>query len=234
MRLGFISILSILSLQVLLSLQAQPNKYGVPMITNYPYNETGGSEQNWCITQDHRGVVYVGNFEKGVLEYDGVTWRSIAIPNNVPVWSLATGSNGVVYVGAEGDFDLLEPDNKSQLQFRSLCDSSLLEAEPNTTVWKTYFNEEKVWFCTFKGIFVYDPLTEEIKVIETPENAYFSYIVDNRLFNSDWGEGLMVYENDHFEPVPGGDFFHEMTITGLEGFDSELLLVATMVTVMRF
>ena len=66
---------SILFLQTLLSLQAQPNKFGVPMITNYPYNETGGSEQNWCITQDHRGVVYVGNYEKGVLEYDGVNWR---------------------------------------------------------------------------------------------------------------------------------------------------------------
>ncbi len=29
-------------------------------------------------------------------------------------------------------------------------------------------------------------------------------------------KGLMVYENDHFKPVPGGDFFHEMAITGLE------------------
>ena len=71
-----------------LSLQAQPNKYGVPLISNYPYSETGGNEQNWCITQDHRGVVYVGNYDKGVLEFDGVEWRTIPVPGNVPVWSL--------------------------------------------------------------------------------------------------------------------------------------------------
>jgi len=198
------------------------------MITNYPYNETGGSEQNWCITQDHRGVVYVGNYEKGVLEYDGVSWRSISIPNNVPVWSLATGSNGEVYVGAEGDFGLLEPDNNGQLQFRSLCDSTLLKAEPNITVWKTYFHEEKAWFCTHNGIFVYHTQTEDILHIPTPENAYHSYIVNKRLYNSDWGEGLMVYENSQFKRVPGGEFFHEMAITGMEDFDSERLLVSTM------
>ncbi len=139
MRFRFISILGILFFQALFSLSAQPNKYGVPMITNYPYNETGGSEQNWCITQDHRGVVYVGNYEKGVLEYDGVQWRNIATPGNVPVYSLVTGENGVVYVGADDDFGLLEPDRNGELGFRSLCDSTL-RRNSNTTfiVWKTY------------------------------------------------------------------------------------------------
>ena len=51
---------------------------------------------------------------------------------------------------------------------------------------------------------MFDPLTEDIEIIPTPDNAYHSYIVENRLFNSDWGEGLMVYETDHFEPVSGG------------------------------
>ncbi len=198
------------------------------MITNYPYNETGGSEQNWCITQDHRGVLYVGNYEKGVLEYDGVDWRSIPIPNNVPVWSLVTGENGAVYVGAEGDFGLLEPDRRGQLGFRSLYDSTLRQSLPNIIVWKTYFSEGKVWFCAHTGIFVFDPQTEDIEFIPTPENAYHSFIVENRLFNSDWGEGLMVYESDHFERVPGGDFFHEMAITGLDHYNSHQLLVSTM------
>ena len=67
-------ILTLSALVVSQFLQAQPNKYGVPLITNYPYYETKGTEQNWCITQDPRGVVYVANQSKGVLEYDGVEW----------------------------------------------------------------------------------------------------------------------------------------------------------------
>lgn len=120
MRFQSYTILTLAGLLVSFLLQAQPNKYGVPLITNYPYSEIGGTEQNWCITQDHRGVVYVGNNDKGILEYDGVEWRIIPIPHDVPVRSLVTGEDGVIYVGAEGDFGKLEPDSYGQLCFRSL------------------------------------------------------------------------------------------------------------------
>ena len=198
------------------------------MITNYPSHETGGSEQNWCITQDHRGVIYVGNNEKGVLEYDGVQWRNIVTPGNVPVYSLVTGEDGIVYVGAENDFGLLEPDRNGELGFRSLSDSSARHSDTTFIVWKTYSHEKKTWFCTHGGIYVYDPLTEDIELIPIPGNAYHSYIVGGRLYNSNLEKGLTVYENGRFKPVPGGDYFHEMAITGLEYFDSESLLVSTL------
>ena len=50
------------------TLFAQPNRLGVPIVSNYPHELTKGSEQNWCITQDDRGVIYVGNNDKGILE----------------------------------------------------------------------------------------------------------------------------------------------------------------------
>ena len=64
------------------ALLAQPNNHGVPLVSNYPHELTLGGEQNWCITQDARGVIYVGNHDKGILEYDGVEWRRIPIPND--------------------------------------------------------------------------------------------------------------------------------------------------------
>jgi hypothetical protein len=183
MRLAFIFILSLLSLQALFLLQAQPNKLGVPMITNYPNNETGGSEQSRCITQDHRGVIYVGNYDKGIQEYDGVEWRNIAMPKGVPVLSLVCGDDGVVYVGAEGDFGLLEADLMGELHFRSLCDSVLVEKKDRPIiVWKTYAFEKKIWFCTHDGIYIFKPTTGDIELIQTPENAYHSYIADGRLY----------------------------------------------------
>ncbi len=221
--------ISLISLCLLASsLYSQVNKYGTPFITNYSYTETCGSEQNWCITQDHRGVVYVGTQDKGILEYDGFEWRIIPIPNDVPVRSLVTGDDGVIYVGAEGDFGRLEPDLHGQLSFHSLYDSTLLDKITDITIWKTYYDEGKVYFCSWYGIFVFDPLVNNIQIIETPETGYFSFIVDHQLYNLDWGNGLMLYNGESFENIPGGDLLHEMLITGLEKYGDNKLLISTM------
>jgi hypothetical protein len=53
---------------------------GRPFIRHYTRKEYRASDQNWAIVQDDRGVMYVGN-SVGVLEYDGVSWRLIQVPN---------------------------------------------------------------------------------------------------------------------------------------------------------
>lgn len=227
MRFRFSPILCILWLLPAISLPAQPNKYGVPLISNYPYHETGGNEQNWCITQDHRGVVYVGNHEKGVLEYDGVSWRAIPIPNNVPVLSLATGEDGLVYVGSEDDFGMLEPDQWGKLRFRSLYDSTLRKEIPYMVVWKTYCVDGKTWFCAWEGIVVYDQASGETHIIDTPANAYYSFFVENTLYILDWELGLMAYTGKDFKVVPGGERFSERFITGISRYDRNHLLIST-------
>jgi serine phosphatase RsbU (regulator of sigma subunit) len=227
MQIRTFSILTLAGLLVVLDLQAQPNRYGVPIITNYPYIETGGSEQNWCITQDFRGVVYVGNNDKGVLEYDGVEWRNIPIPNNAAVSSMVTGQDGVVYVGARNEFGRLEPDATGKLHFFSLCDTTVRNRFPDYEVHKTYFVAGKVYFCSIPGIFVYDPGADTLGILETPEYAWFSFFVGETLYNGEWGSGLMKYDGEKFRTVPGGEFFREMTITGLERFDSDRLLIST-------
>ncbi|MFH0758327.1 MAG: SpoIIE family protein phosphatase [Bacteroidota bacterium] len=228
MRFRINIMISLAGMLVSFLLQAQPNKYGVPLITNYPYTETKGTEQNWCITQDHRGVVYVGNHDKGVLEYDGVEWRTIPVPNNVTVRSMVTGDDGVVYVGAEGEFGMLEPDRYGKLQFISLYDSTLHDQFPDIIVWKTYFEDGKTFFCCSNVIFVYNPPANDISILETPENAFYAFFVNRKLCILDWGNGLMVHNGDAFVTVPGGEFFHEKFITGMEQLDDNQLLVSTM------
>lgn len=207
--------------------QAQPNRFGVPIITNYPYGETGGSEQNWCITQDFRGVVYVGNYEKGVLEYDGVEWRTIPVPTNPPILSLATGEDGVVYVGAAGDFGRLQPDRNGKLVYNSLCDSTLRKSYPGFDIHKTYFNSGLVYFCSMPNIFIYDPARDELTVRETVKDPYFSYFVGDTLYHINWGGGLMKWDGDQFAFIPGGEFFKEKSVTGMVNFGNGQLLIST-------
>ena len=102
------------------NVHAQINQNGIPFITNYSPQEYGASQQNWAIVQDNRGVMYFGNNDNGVLEYDGVTWRKIKSPNNSIIRSLAVDSAGRIYVGAVGEFGFLNPDKEGAYQYISL------------------------------------------------------------------------------------------------------------------
>lgn len=219
-----VMILGLLSASVLL---AQPNSRGFPLITNYTHDITLGGEQNWCITQDSRGVVYVGNNDKGILEYDGVEWRRIAIPNDPATRSLVQGDDGLVYVGAVSEFGRLEPDRIGNMHYRSLSDSLDKELYPFSAIWRTYCHEGLVYFCSFNYIFIYDIGSEQLSVLETGEFSFYSFLVDGTLYVSDFGEGLMKFREDQLVAVPGGEFFREMTITGLVPFDENSLLVGT-------
>ncbi|MEN8155341.1 MAG: triple tyrosine motif-containing protein [Bacteroidota bacterium] len=229
MRLRSSILLAFATLLTSASLRAQPNRHGVPLITNYPYYQTGGSEQNWCVTKDLRGVLYVGNQDKGVLEYDGVEWRTIPVPNNVPVYSLVTGDDGFVYVGAANEFGRLEPDGSGKLHYRSFCDSSISEQIPVFDIWRTFFDNNSVYFCAMQGIFIYTLNNGQVRILEPPEDGYFSYVVNHTLYHVNFAEGLMQVEDDQFTLVKGGDFFKRLSITGIVPYDDKRLLISTYV-----
>ncbi len=209
------------------SLLAQPNRKGVPIVTNYDHAITLGSEQNWCMTQDARGVIYVGNNDKGILEYDGEEWRRIPVPRDPMVLSMVCGDDGVVYVGADSEFGFLAPDMLGTLQYRSISDSLDQDLYYFTGIWRTYYDQGKVYFCSFEYVFIYDTTTEELSIHPSGEQSLYSFLIDGILYQSDIDKGLMKFQEDHFIPVPGGDYFSERPITGLVKFDSTRLLVGT-------
>ena len=74
---------------------------GLPYLRDYSPREYRAQSQNWSVTQDQRGVIYIGNND-GVLIYDGVRWHTVRVANDSAVHSLDVDSNGRVYVGARG------------------------------------------------------------------------------------------------------------------------------------
>ena len=88
---------------------------GFKYLKNY---STGLHPQNWSIVQDQRGVIYAAN-NGGILEYDGVSWRTIKVPN-WKVRSLALDDHGTVYIGGFNEIGFLAPDSYGGLQYVSL------------------------------------------------------------------------------------------------------------------
>lgn len=90
------SLLAIFLSLLIFAPHAQTNPYGLPRIQNHHFSETGGGEQNWCITHDFRGVIYVGSHNNGILEYDGMmytAWKGITGD-----WSRIKGATGCLWV----------------------------------------------------------------------------------------------------------------------------------------
>jgi len=97
---------------------ASGSRRGLPFITNYTPRDYGAGAQNWGIVQDDRGVMYFGN-TRGVLEFDGVSWRLIEVPSTTGARWLAKDERGTIYVSVYGRFGYLRADEVGSLEYAS-------------------------------------------------------------------------------------------------------------------
>lgn len=206
-------------------LVAQVNKNGIPFITNYSSKQYNGAEQNWAVVQDKRGVMYFGNNDNGVLEYDGVTWRKIPVQNSSIVRSLAIDTNGVVYVGTINDFGYLETDSKGSLKYKSLFE--LVDTTRNifSDIWKSYYSNKGAYFCCEGYIFNYKDA--KLKQTKIPNGVVFSFLIKDNLYLPNITDGLLKLKDTVSELVPNGNFYVGKGIYTMNYFRDKLLVGAS-------
>ena len=133
-------------------IHAYAAEVGNPFMTIYTSKEIKGHTQFWAITQDNRGVMYIGD-GYGVQEFDGSTWRLILSPNKSFGRSLAKDVTGRIYVGSSGMVDYLEADDQGQMQYRSLLEWIKPEDRVFNYVWSVYAVSEGIYFQTNERLF---------------------------------------------------------------------------------
>jgi serine phosphatase RsbU (regulator of sigma subunit) len=201
------------------------NPEGVPFIKNYSPKEYGASTDNWAIAQDKRGVMYFGN-ASGVLEYDGTKWILIPVSNNSLVRSIAIDNDGIIYIGAVGEFGFLSPDKKGAMQYHSLVDK-LPESERDfADVWKTYATPEGIYFQTFTKL-IRISKKNTVKIWKPETSFHFSYFVRNKLYIIEREKGLRQVVKDELKPVNGGGIFSGMRIYSMLPYPAHKILIAT-------
>ncbi|MCP5051470.1 MAG: hypothetical protein GY940_30160, partial [bacterium] len=182
-------------------------------------------DQNWSILQDKRGCIYVGNND-GLLEFDGVSWRKIIIPNGT-VRSLALDDNtGTVYIGGRNELGFLTPDSQGTLQYKSLLNQLDKNKQNIGSVWNTLFTKEGIYFRTSNYLFKWG--SGQLNVIsETDNNHRFigSFFCGSRLFIRKDKVGLMQLLNGSLELVTGGDTFASRSIFFMVPRDNLNLLI---------
>ncbi len=190
------------------------NEYGTPLIKNYKSTQYSGSGQNWAIVQDSRGIMYFGNNDDGVLEFDGNNWISHPVNNKSDIRSLAIDTNNIVYVGATGEFGYLSPNSKGEMQYHILSNQLDSSKQFKNQVLKTYADNGKIYFCTKTNVYIYKDL-KFIKQINLPKNTYLTFVIDGKIYSGNYGKGLLKYNGDSLILVKNGENFKLKSITGI-------------------
>lgn len=211
---------------VSIPLIGQINKDGIHFIRNYTREEYNAAEQNWAVCEDNRGVMYFGNNEDGVLEFDGVNWRKIPIRNNSHVRSLEVDSLGTVYVGCVNEFGYLKPNFIGEMEYHSLSDE-LPDSISFKDVWRTYVVDENIYFGSQKYLFKVKD-RELIKIIRNPDiGSFISFAVNDRIYWGNYYEGLQEVVEDSIFLAIGGEYFKNMDIFVILPFTNNRIFIGT-------
>jgi ligand-binding sensor domain-containing protein len=205
-------------------LLAQGSLTGLPFVTTFHTTEYHAGIQNWAITEDHRGIVYIAN-NFGLLEFDGVQWQTYRVKNGTKVRSVAIDARGRIYVGCQGDFGYFFPDKTGKLAFVSLADSLEAKYRNFDEAWSTYIDNDKVYFCTFSRIYIYDG--KKFAVAEPNSSLDLSFLVNRDLIVNMWDKGLAAVNGLNFNIVNGGEFFRGIGVSGVLPLGAETFLVST-------
>lgn len=197
---------------------------GQPFIRIFPTVDYRAGIQNWSVTQDKRGIIYVAN-NFGLLEFDGEQWQLHPVKNGTKVRSVAVDSRGRIFVGSQNEFGYFFPDSQGRLEYISLADSLDGKFRNFDEAWSIFIDQEKVYFCTFNRIYIYDG--KKIEVTELSAPLDLSFFVDRNLIVNTPDNGLYQLKGTDLEQIQGGDFFKRISVSGIIPFGPNRYLIST-------
>lgn len=208
--------------------QADP-EVGRSFIANFSPTDYDAHSQNWAVVEDDRGVTYVGN-NAGLLEYDGVEWRLMQMPNRSTVRSLDKDSEGRIWVGGDGDLGYLEPDSLGRTTFVSLLDEVPEAYRSFSDTWTTHATDDGIYFNIDIAILRWDGSAMQAW---EPDSSRFhvAAVVDGTYYVREWDHGLLRMERtpagDSLRLIPGGERFANKRVYVMLPFGDGRVLIGT-------
>ena len=213
--------LSSLSLHAAVSIET-----GSYVFQHYSPDQYGAAPQNWDIAQDNRGIFYFAN-ENGVLEFDGVSWRTIRLSNASMVRALAVDERGTVYVGGKGTFGMLRPDSAGTMRYFPLLDKVPEADRKFSDVWRILPTRAGVYFSAYERLFRLDP-DGSLRVWRPVSNFGRAFSIQGELYVKTREQGLTRMQGTSLVPVAGGALFKTVGITaGYSRDDGGLIATPT-------
>ncbi|GJM34586.1 MAG: hybrid sensor histidine kinase/response regulator [Saprospiraceae bacterium] len=174
--------------------------------------------------QDDQGLIYIANGD-AILQYDGVEWRKLELPNLNRICTFAKDSQNRIFVGADKAFGYIDFDARGYMKFVSLVDKIPEEHRDLYSVWNVYIKDNLVFFTSNKKMYQWDGKTIEVLVSEYELRQCF--LVGADLYFGIQEVGLSKLVNKAFKLIPGGALFKNTTISSILPFDEKSVLITT-------
>ncbi|MCE7060544.1 ATP-binding protein [Dyadobacter sp. CY343] len=172
---------------------------GRPMSGFYQSSEYHAHDQNFAIAQDSSGVMYFANFA-GILEFDGVSWKTIQTANVTRVSALATDRKGRILAGANGEFGYLAYDSAGVHRFVSL--SAKLKEKPAQIV-QIVPVKNGAWFVGDGLNFFWNGKT--VSAVKHQLSIQSAFPLDENILVYARAKGIMLLENGETSAITRGD-----------------------------
>ncbi len=191
----------------------------LPSVNNYRASDYDGASQNWGVSSDSLGVIYVANNE-GLLTYDGERWKKYTLPNETIIRSVFA-YKGRIFTGSYEEFGFWEYDDYGDLDYTSL-----------TGLIKTTFDNEEFWGITsYGGAIVFRSFGKLYKYADgkiisfKPDFLITSLVVNRgRLFVGAKNGQVYEFKNGTFNPLSDTGLPDDYSITSLAIFKDTLIL----------
>lgn len=202
---------------LIISLNGFTQKLGKYPIQNFSPKNYHSGNQNNAFAQNGNTRLFVAN-NLGVLSFNGNSWESYPIQIGSKTRSLAFDkTTNRLYVGAQGDLGYFHKDWE-YVSLRSL----LPEEVDFDEVWNVYLYQDRVYFCTFQAIFIYE--NNEIKVIQHDEGFFRSFLVNGVMYvQLNEGDLYQLKEDYSLEKVISIE--DEMLISSILPYEKGLLII---------
>jgi diguanylate cyclase (GGDEF)-like protein len=200
---------------------------GTPLMRFFGAAETGAAPGHFALATGVNGEMFVGNGE-GVLHFDGVNWHLTELPGRSPARSLATGADGLIYVGGYDTFGRLVRGTDGKHFYEDLRDrAGLRQAQRHVgVVWEVLAAPEGVYFRAESSLHYIPyaqgaasrwPLADEVRSF---------YLLGDVLYARINGRGLSRFEDGRFVLEPGGEVFADRPLVGMVDRGDWRLLVS--------
>lgn len=198
---------------------------GFPFLKNFSSTDYRAHAQNFDVTHDSRGIVYVGNFA-GVLQYDGETWRLIPTGKLSKVSALGVDSKGTVYVGARGEIGFLGPDKQGTTKFMNLFENQKIKSPGYFEIIEIIANNDIIYFVSRNHIFTYRDKT--LSIWNAPSEILGVFFVNSVIYIQLENRGLMTWADGTLSNIDGGDMMTSaIEVKSMLPFSGNRVLIAT-------
>ncbi|OHX67624.1 triple tyrosine motif-containing protein [Flammeovirga pacifica] len=194
---------NLLLLLIITTLTSQPSfstnkQLGIPIVNQFSATVYGAGSQNWSITQNEDGFIYIAN-NFGLLEFNGVNWKvhTMNKGNNNLLSVLAIGEK--IFVGGQHEFGYFQRNKKHELKYHSLL-QFIDQGDTFDEIWNIYKgkNDKEIVFCSHRKIYKYDG--QKVQSITPPENIHYSFYVNDDFLSSSPSLGLLSWNNMRILP----------------------------------